>query len=276
MIETYSSSTAPFSVPMYPYILRCAVMAWFWLSSRGGGGGADAFSGVRRIGVTASSSSSAPRWTRNRRRTIAIPTKALQEGLSPNDYFGDPATIAATRVINAEPTTTVPANSESKNRNGKVQRLQSLAEFLDVIDSAPTYSLVVIKFFGNSCPLCRKIEMKYKKMAHYYSPAPIQFAEIESKVHPELFRTLGIDTFPHIQIYRNGQCVASHGTERDTTFEPMVKDTIDRELCMTLDDWNAFLTVFATPIQASTDQLNRLRTFLDSSSASTTTTTSSV
>ena len=68
--------------------------------------------------------------------------------------------------------------------------MKSLAEFLDVIDS------VVIKVFGNSCPMRRKIEMKYKKML----------------------------------------------------------DTIDRELCMTLDDWNAFLTVFATPIQASTDQ----------------------
>ena len=219
--------------------------------------------------------------------TFAIPTQALHEGLSPSDYFGDPATIAASsssvtqlpshenperlaatakaEIVDAAAPRD-PVTPESKHRKGKVRRLQTLAEFIEFIDSAPTHSLVVIKFFGHTCPLCRKIEMKYKKMAHYYSPAPIQFAEIESKVHPELFRTLGIDTFPHIQIYRNGQCVASHGTERDTTFEPMVKDTIDRELCMTLDDWDAFLTAFAAPIQASTDQLNQLRTMLHSSS----------
>lgn len=179
---------------------------------------------------------------------------------SPSDYFGDPATKSLAPEISsatvdlpgtdASTTTTAPSS-------GKVQRLHSLSDFLDFIDSAPTDTLVVIKFFGNSCPLCRKIEMKYKKMARDYKS--IAFAEIEKTAHPDLCKILGIEALPFIQIYRNGQCVASHGTESDKTFEPIVKDTINRELAMTPEDWNSFLTTFAGPIQASADKLDYLR-----------------
>jgi thiol-disulfide isomerase/thioredoxin len=196
--------------------------------------------------------------------------------LSPSDYFGDPAAVAAatgsslaapstaTTTTATTTTTTTTASAVSLLppvvSYGSVQRLSNLVDFLHFIDSAPPNSLVVIKFFGNSCPLCRKIEMKYKKMARYYGPvAPIQFAEIEKRAYPPLFTALGIESFPYIQIYRNGQCVASHGTESDVTFEPIVKDTIERELLMSMDDWNAFLTAFAIPIQASTAKLNELR-----------------
>jgi thiol-disulfide isomerase/thioredoxin len=196
--------------------------------------------------------------------------------LSPSDYFGDPATIAASAELSsATPDSMVtsttlsppplPATLNTDPTPGKVQRLGNLSDFLQFIDSAPLNSLVVVKFFGQSCPLCRKIEIKYKKMASYYgSVAPIQFAEIEKRAHPPLFATLGIESFPYIQIYRNGQCVASHGTESDTTFEPMVKDTIERELLMSVEDWSAFLTVFAAPIQATTAKLDTLRDSLSS------------
>lgn len=142
----------------------------------------------------------------------------------------------------------------------KVHRLQSLDDFLNYIDSAPQDSLAVIKYYANSCPLCKRIELKYKKMSRFYQTAPIQFAEIEKTAHPDLFPTLGVDTYPYIQIYRNGQCVAAHGTESDKTFEPMVNDTIQRELLMEPGDWESFLTAFAAPIQASTNKVNTLRT----------------
>jgi len=209
--------------------------------------------------------------------------------LSPSDYFGDPATIATSSsmmTIGEESSSPSSSSSTSNDNNvspnpsvttttttttttidtnpgpirGKVHRLMSLKEFFSCIDTAPMNSLVVIKFFGRSCPLCRKIQMRYKKMAYYYgSVAPIQFVEIEQRIYPQLCKVLGIDTYPHIQIYRNGQCVASHGTESDTAFEPIVKDTIERELLMTTDDWDAFLTAFAIPIGQMTMKLNQLR-----------------
>ncbi len=147
----------------------------------------------------------------------------------------------------------------TSNAAPKIHNLQSLDDFMNYIDSSPTDSLAVIKFYAKSCPLCKRIELKYKKMSRFYQNAPIQFAEIEKTAHPELFPTLGVDTYPFIQIYRNGQCVAAHGTESDKTFEPIVHDTIQRELSMTPDDWNAFLTAFEAPIRASTKKLDNLR-----------------
>lgn len=144
----------------------------------------------------------------------------------------------------------------------RVTGLTSLEDFLEFVDSAPPDSLSVIKFYANSCPLCRRIEMKYKKMAHYYQKAPIRFAEVEKTAHPELFSTLGIERFPFIQIYRNSQCVASHGTESEKTFGPIVNDTIQRELMMRPEDWDSFLTAFAEPIRQSSDKLETLRSIL--------------
>ena len=144
----------------------------------------------------------------------------------------------------------------------KIIVLNSLQDFLDFVDNAPPDSLSVIKFYGKSCPLCKRIEMKYKKMAHYYQKAPIRFAEVEKTVHPDLCSTLNIDRFPYIQIYRNSQCVASHGTESDKTFGPIVNDTVQRELMMRPEDWDAFLTAFAEPIRRSADKLETLRSML--------------
>lgn len=141
----------------------------------------------------------------------------------------------------------------------KVDKLASLDDFLNYIDGAPKNSLAVIKFYAKSCPLCKRIEVKYKKMSRYYFMAPIQFAEIEKTAHPDLFSTLGVETYPFIQIYRNGQCVASHGTESEKTFEPIVHDTIQRELSMTSEDWDSFLQAFAEPIQVSMKKLETLR-----------------
>mmetsp|Transcript_36510 Transcript_36510/g.105171 ORF Transcript_36510/g.105171 Transcript_36510/m.105171 type:complete len:225 (+) Transcript_36510:45-719(+) len=159
----------------------------------------------------------------------------------------------------------ISSSATSSGSNGstsvvpRIQNLKSLEEFLNYIDSAPQDSLAVVKFYAKSCPLCKKIELKYKKMARFYQTAPIQFAEIEKTVHPDLFVTLGVETYPFIQIYRNGQCVAAHGTESDKMFEPIVNDTIQRELTMTAEDWNTFLTTFEIPIRASTEKLNSLR-----------------
>ena len=141
----------------------------------------------------------------------------------------------------------------------KIISLKSLEDFLDYIDDAPKDSLSVVKYYAKSCPLCRRIEVKYKKMAHFYQKAPIRFAEIEKTAHPDLSTTLGVDRYPFIQIFRNGLVVASHGTESDKTFGPIVNDTIQRELMMGKEDWDAFLTTFAEPIRQISDKVQELR-----------------
>lgn len=141
----------------------------------------------------------------------------------------------------------------------QIDSLPSLEGFLDYVDGAPQDSLVVVKFYGKSCPLCKRVALKYKKLARYYSTAPIQFAEVDKTVHPDLFETLAVTTFPYIQIYRNGQCVASHGTQTAQMFERIINDSIYNFLTMQSEQWDSFLTAFQEPIQASTDNLNTLR-----------------
>lgn len=141
----------------------------------------------------------------------------------------------------------------------KVLPLKTLDEFLDYLDNAPHDSLSVVKFYAKTCPLCRRIDVKYKKMAHFYQKAPIRFAEIDKAVHPDFCTALGVERFPFIQIYRNGQCVASHGTDSDKTFEPLVNDTVQRELSMSAKDWESFLNTFAEPIRQSTERVEKVR-----------------
>lgn len=167
------------------------------------------------------------------------------------------AVISPTEAVSPPQSTTAPLPP-------KVHTLKSTGAFLDFIEGAPEDSLVVIKYFGESCPLCKKIEMKYKKMARFYAEAPIRFGEVGRRgAHVDLFPTLGVKFYPHIQIYRNGQCVAAHGTESDKTFEPIVHDTIQRELTMTPADWDSFLTAFAEPIRQSTEKLSQVRLLQD-------------
>ena len=105
--------------------------------------------------------------------------------------------------------------------------------------------------------------MKYKKMAHFYQTAPIRFAQVDKAIHADFCTILGVDRFPFIQIYRNGQCVASHGTESDKTFGPIVNDTIQRELLMRSEEWEAFLTTFAETIRQGSEKMQTLRDLRD-------------
>jgi thiol-disulfide isomerase/thioredoxin len=141
----------------------------------------------------------------------------------------------------------------------KVDSLTSLEAFCDYIDNAPKDSLVAVKFYGKSCPLCKRVALKYKKMARFYANAPIQFAEIEKTAHPQLFDTLEITTFPYLQLFRNGQCIASHGTESESMFERIVHDTIQNFLMMQPQHWESFLTSFAEPIRKATRNYETMR-----------------
>lgn len=143
--------------------------------------------------------------------------------------------------------------------------LTSLENFVHYIDDGDADSLSVIKFHAKSCRLCKRVDLRYQKMARFYANAPVRFAKVEKSAHPQLFQTLDVQTYPFIQIYRNGQCVASHGIPSETAFEPKLHDTIQQELSMSSQDWNTFLTAFAEPIHQSSKKLETLRGMLQAS-----------
>jgi thiol-disulfide isomerase/thioredoxin len=147
----------------------------------------------------------------------------------------------------------------TRKKTGPIETLDSVADFLKYLDDAPQDSLCVVEFYGKNCPLCKRVALKYKKIANTYSKDGVRFAQMEHPANKPVMDVLGIRHFPFLHVYRNGQCVAAHGTESDTTFEGIVKDTIQRELDMTDVDWNNFLTAFAGHIQQGTARLDQLR-----------------
>ena len=144
-----------------------------------------------------------------------------------------------------------------------ISSLTSLDDYFNLIENTPKDSLVVVKYYAKVCPLCRRVAPKYKKMARMYQQQqqPIHFCEIEKSVCPTLFDTMQVTTFPFIQVFRNGLCIASHGTQSLSTFEPIVKDTVQHFLNMNQNEqhWNAFLTTFQEPIAKATSNLDTMK-----------------
>mmetsp|Transcript_44379 Transcript_44379/g.107349 ORF Transcript_44379/g.107349 Transcript_44379/m.107349 type:complete len:281 (+) Transcript_44379:200-1042(+) len=176
-----------------------------------------------------------------------------------------PAPAAPTPPSSSTQATTMNDRKPPTTTAKLVQNLASLDEFVDCIENAPPDKLVVVKFYGRSCPLCKRTKPRYQKMAKFYSKAPtiIQFVEIEKTVHPQLFDTLEVTTFPFIQMYRNNQCIASHGTVSSEMFDDVCKDTIQQFLGLSKGQWNTFLETFEEPIRKATQNYESIRKIRD-------------
>ncbi|KAL3922270.1 MAG: hypothetical protein SGILL_002294 [Bacillariaceae sp.] len=198
------------------------------------------------------------------------PAATATTSASSDDYASDAA----------NPTkTSLPPKSSNTNRQQSQQQLQqpplpliqslkTLDEFCEMIDNAPPNTLVAMKFYGTSCPLCKRISIKYKKMSRFYGNAPIVFCEIHNRAHPQLFDTLGITTFPYLQLYRNQQCIASHATVSETVFERIVNDTIQQFLSMRGESqWTSFLENFQEPIAQASRKYQVMREVRDNEKA---------
>jgi thioredoxin-like negative regulator of GroEL len=172
----------------------------------------------------------------------------------------------------ASETAAVSVNTSTPPKKKIIQTLESLPDFLNYIDRAPRNSLAVVEFYGVNCPICKRVSLKYKKIAKTYSSSSqyggvVLFAEMEHPANKRIMDVLGIHKFPFLHVYRNGQCVAAHGTESSSTFEHIVTDTIQRELTMSEQDWDEFLAAFDRHIQQGTDKIDQLRQELASTTA---------
>jgi len=78
--------------------------------------------------------------------------------------------------------------------------------------------------------------------------------------NPKLCSIVGVTRFPFIQIYRNGERVASFGTGPAHNFQKIVGDTIDQMLYHTSqEEWQVRRSAFASEIDKSVDNLKELR-----------------
>jgi thioredoxin-like negative regulator of GroEL len=117
---------------------------------------------------------------------------------------------------------------------------------------ANNQEFVVIKYYAHYCKICQRAGMQFKKIATEYPN--VSFGKVESMVFPDsanTLRSLGVSKFPFVQIYRNGQCVASFSTGPSHLFVKKVRDTIDTCLKRSPDEWDAFLSEFANEIESN-------------------------
>lgn len=83
---------------------------------------------------------------------------------------------------------------------------------------------------------------------------------MEVTSNPKLCETVGVSRFPFIQIYRNGERVASFGTGPAHNFQKIVGDTIDQLLYHTSqEEWEMKRRKYESEIQQSRDELRELR-----------------
>lgn len=97
------------------------------------------------------------------------------------------------------------------------------------------------------------------RLASTDTPVPIKFISVETTANPKIIEKLGVKKFPFLQIYRNGECVASFGTGPAHNFQSIVGDTIEQKLKMSVEDWEAFRKEFQSEIANSIDNLEFLR-----------------
>jgi hypothetical protein len=87
----------------------------------------------------------------------------------------------------------------------------------------------------------------------------ICFANVEVTGNPKLCTTVGVSRFPFIQIYRNGERVASFGTGPAHNFQKIVGDTVDQLLHTSPEQWEDRRRTFASEINHSLENLKELR-----------------
>lgn len=93
-----------------------------------------------------------------------------------------------------------------------VTKAQDLHEFLGEDDR-----LCVVKVYANWCKICKKFDLRYKKLAKtdgdrvdahgVIKPGRVRFAEMEFSTNEELCRSLGATKLPYILLYKGATSI---------------------------------------------------------------------
>eukprot|EP00591_Stephanopyxis_turris_P001892 CAMPEP_0195522646 /NCGR_PEP_ID=MMETSP0794_2-20130614/21007_1 /TAXON_ID=515487 /ORGANISM="Stephanopyxis turris, Strain CCMP 815" /LENGTH=213 /DNA_ID=CAMNT_0040652449 /DNA_START=203 /DNA_END=844 /DNA_ORIENTATION=- len=97
-----------------------------------------------------------------------------------------------------------------------VKEITSAEDFLEFLGEDSR--LVVVKFHASWCTACRRLDARFRKVAHDYGDqidavnnygdvedGPVRFCAIEYSRNEKLCRTLGVERIPAIHMYRKGE-----------------------------------------------------------------------
>jgi thiol-disulfide isomerase/thioredoxin len=160
-------------------------------------------------------------------------------------------------VINFLPTSSMTITTKeapsSIKRTNSVKLLTTTRDLLNVMQGdASSDKLVVVKFYAHYCKICQRAGIQLKKVAGEYPD--IDFCKVECLVIPDTantLRSLGVTRFPFVQIYRQGQCVASFATGPSHLFVKRIRATLDECQKRTESEWDPFVETISSEIQSN-------------------------
>jgi hypothetical protein len=123
-------------------------------------------------------------------------------------------------------------------------------QFLDAVSQdSNNDNLIVVKYYAVFCKVCQRTSIKYKQVAMEKMQEPVEFYRLEaSRLDSDTLRSLGVTKFPFVQIFRQGDCVASFSTGASNLFAKRVRDTLDVCLDRSDDEWQAFQRDFSKQV----------------------------
>jgi len=134
-----------------------------------------------------------------------------------------------------------PSSTSSKSSSSALKELSGFEDLAQMIENAPEDQDTVVYFYANYCKKCKVAMPRYAKIAklHNEGEQKVQFAKMESsRLVTKKLKRLGIDRFPLMQVWRNGERIAS--VAGASGFQQQLKDTISQAQTRTAEEWAAF------------------------------------
>lgn len=175
---------------------------------------------------------------------IGTNTSALSSGMTGHE--NNPPSATRTPLVKLTPDVlqrkaALPRGDLLKEKEfttGFLWSLNTRDSFLKAIDAkSGTEKLTVVKFHAHYCKTCQRMSIPFKQLSKSYEDILFIRLEATDDFSSDQLRSLGVDSFPFIQIYRGSNCVASF-KGGGPYFRRKIQDTIEE--CLKRDNWAAF------------------------------------
>lgn len=154
------------------------------------------------------------------------------------------------------------ANSDDSIVAGEIRTLTSATQLVDVVDlSRRRGCIVVVMFHSHFVQACNRAQHHFRRMAENSAANEgVVFARIESTAMSESsLRSLEVERYPHVQMYKDGKCVASFSVPQTYTFRTIVWNSLDEVKRRQPNEWQRFYRESAQDIERNQDALNGIR-----------------
>lgn len=152
----------------------------------------------------------------------------------------------------------IPASVNPRTTGG-IQTLASATQLLDAIDQSEERPTMVM-FHSHFEPACVRAQHQYRRISGSPVGDDMTLTRLESSVLSESFlKSLGVERYPHIQIYKSRKCVASFSVPQTYVFRSLVTNSLEEVKQRQPEEWDTFYRKFENEIQEKQAALEFIR-----------------